>query len=229
MAAPYLRTRLRQEESKLEAVGKPELSKNGRQVRLDRSFADEQPPGDIPIGRASADEPGDLAFTRCQQGKAPVGPEGGFRELLRRHHGLLDEQRDQSPLGPDLALSNAVYGFSQQRRSDSSLAVSSSAGLEACDALHVIRRRREHDDPGLPADAADDRKVGDPARMQKLRVQQHDPRIESRNRPVQGFPSRDLVHGIGALKTRPHPAPEFRLRTRNDDWRIATSLLLFIG
>src|SRR6266542_6891491 len=152
MTAPDLQTGLGEEKPEPEAVGETQLAKNGRQVRLDRSFADEQPRGDVPIARARADEPGDLALTRGQQGKTPVGPDGQFGELLRVQRALLDEQRDQSPLGPDFAVANAVYGLSQERSVDFSLAIATGACLEARDALPVIRGGGNHDDPDLSGD-----------------------------------------------------------------------------
>src|SRR6266540_2293010 len=229
MTAPGLQTRLRQEEPELKAVVEPQLAKNGRQVRLDRSFADEKPRGDVPIARARAAEPGDLTLTRGQQGKTPVGPDGRFRELLRVQRALLDEQRDQSPLGPDFAMANAVYGLSQERSVDFSLAIAAGACLEACDPLHVIRRGRNHDDPGLSGDAANDRKVSDSARMEKLRVQQHHARVQSRNRPVQGLPSGDFVGGTGALKVFLDLAAKIRSGTGDDHGQRINPALLFIG
>src|SRR5262249_21919211 len=112
------RPRLGQEEPQLEAVGEAPLAENGWQVGFYGPLADHEARGDIAVAGPRSDERGDLPLPGGQQGKAPVGPDGGLGGVLVVYRALLDQDRDQPPLGPDLAFPDPLHRPAKQRPAD---------------------------------------------------------------------------------------------------------------
>jgi hypothetical protein len=157
---------------RLRAIPGPGFGKDPVDVRLDRRFADEQRPGDLPVGPAGRDQPEHLGLAR---GQLPVGGLGRLGRCPGRggQQPLLDQRIQHCLPGGGCLQGTADLGSGRVLGQ-----VAERPGLQRADDRLVVGVRGEHDDAGVRMLGGDPPGRGHPVAAGHVQVHEHDLRAD---------------------------------------------------